>query len=270
MNKLIPLTALLLLSLSPAAARGAEQPRLRLATTTSTDNSGLLAALHPPFELASGIKVDVIAVGTGKALKLGENGDVDVLLAHAPAAERAFVAAGFGVERLPVMRNDFVLLGPAADPAAVKGTASIHQALRAVAARRAAFISRGDESGTHKKERALWRAAGLRPRGDWYLAVGQGMGATLKIAADKQAYTLSDRGTYLAYQARLDLVALSEGGAELLNPYHVIMVNPRRHPHVQAEAARRYIRFLRGAEGQAIIRGFTIDGEVLFTPVVLP
>ena len=266
MNKIALIAILLLIYFSPATA----QQRLRLATTTSTDNSGLLAVLHPPFERASGVRVDVIAVGTGKALQLGENGDVDALLVHAPAAERQFVAAGFGVERLPVMRNDFVLLGPRRDPAAVKGAASIRLALRAVAEREVDFVSRGDDSGTHKKEQSLWRAAAVRPGGGWYLSVGQGMGAALKIADDKQAYTLSDRGTYLAYKKRLDLIVLSEGDADLLNPYHVIMINPRRHPHVNVEAARRYIQFIRGETGQAIVRGFTIDGEALFAPAVIP
>ncbi|MGI9228749.1 MAG: substrate-binding domain-containing protein, partial [Gammaproteobacteria bacterium] len=251
MNKITAIIGILLLQLSVAAA--AEQ-RLRLATTTSTDNSGLLAVLHPPFEQATGIRVNVIAVGTGRALKLGENGDVDVLLVHAPAAEKEFVATGFGVGRLPVMHNDFVLAGPENDPVAVRDTASIGQALQAIADGGADFISRGDDSGTHKKEQSLWRAAAIQPAGDWYLSVGQGMGAVLRIADNKQAYTLVDRGTWLAYRDKVSLVILSEGGVELFNPYHVIMVNPQRHKHVQPDLAQQYIQFIRGETGQAIIR----------------
>jgi tungstate transport system substrate-binding protein len=241
-----------------------------MATTTSTDNSGLLDVLNPPFEARYGVKIDVIAVGTGKALKLGENGDVDLVFVHAPAAEEAFVASGFGVDRRPVMHNDFVILGPRADPAGVRQAATAAAALARIAERHATFISRGDESGTHKKEQTLWAAAGVEPAGPWYLSSGQGMGAVLQIADDKDAYTLADRGTYLAYRAKLRLVVLVEGDAALFNPYHVIAVNPARHPHVSYDLAERYIEFVTGAQGQGIIGDFRIEGEPLFHPDVIP
>ena len=242
------------------------QERLRLATTTSTDNSGLLAVLHPPFEKQYGVKIDVIAVGTGKALKLGENGDVDVVMVHAPGAEIKFVEAGYGVERLAVMYNDFILLGPVEDPAMATRADTITAALIGIAGHEQTFISRGDDSGTHKKEKSLWQKTGIKPAGEWYLAVGQGMGATLRIADDKQAYTLSDRGTYLAYKDKISLVVTSEGDPELVNPYHVIMVNPAKRPHVKTGLARKYITFIRGEKGRDIIRNFKKFGERLFNP----
>lgn len=264
MKKLLVIIFLLLAQVSLA------QERLRLATTTSTDNSGLLAVLHPPFEELTGAKVDVIAVGTGRALKLGENGDVDVVMVHAPGAEKKFIAAGYGVERLAVMHNDFVLLGPSADPAKVKQTSSMTAALTAIVTNQVDFISRGDDSGTHKKEKSLWHKAGIEPAGKWYLAVGQGMGVVIKIADDKQAYTLTDRGTYLAYKDKIELEILSQGDTDLFNPYHVIMVNPDKHPHVKRELAQQYIDFIRGEAGQTIIRSFTKAGEQLFVPDVIP
>ncbi len=247
----------------------AEQ-RLRLATTTSTDNSGLLGVLHPVFEKEHGVKIDVIAVGTGKALKLGENGDVDVVLVHDPASEEKFVKDEFGVERLPVMHNDFVILGPPNDPAKVKNTADLKSAMQAIAASGSGFISRGDESGTHVKEKLLWQTAGIEPAGEWYLSTGQGMGAVLTIADDKQGYTLSDRGTYLAFKDKTDLIIVYQNDPLLFNPYHVIMVNPQLHPHVQKDLAQSYIDFIRGKEGQDIIKNFTVNGEVLFYPDVIP
>ena len=246
------------------------QERLRLATTTSTDNSGLLAVLHPPFEKAFNVEVDVIAVGTGKALKLGENGDVDVLMVHAPAEEMRFIKEGYGVARLAVMHNDFVLLGPPNNPANVMKTEPVSKALTAIANKKAAFISRGDDSGTHKREKSLWRDAGIRPRGAWYLSVGQGMGAAIKIADDKQAYTLSDRGTYLAYKDKIELLVLNEGGVDLFNPYHIMIVNPDKHPHVKTELAEKYVAFIRGERGQRIIRDYQRSGEPLFIPDVIP
>ena len=245
------------------------QDRLRLATTTSTENSGLLSLLHPPFEEQYNVMVDVIAVGTGKALRLAENGDVDLVMVHAPAAEQEFVESGYGVERLPVMHNDFILVGPAADPAAVNAASSLADAMTRIAQSATGFISRGDNSGTHKKEMALWQAARLSPEGAWYLSVGQGMGAVLKIADDKQAYTLTDRGTYLAFVGKIELAIAYEGAAELLNPYHVILVNPEKHPHVQTALAQKYVDFIRGEQGQRIIREFRISGEQLFIPDVI-
>lgn len=265
MKKLIYL--ILIISLSGVVYG---QERLRLATTTSTENSGLLAVLHPPFEKQNNIKVDVIAVGTGKALKLGENGDVDVVMVHAPEAELKFVNSGFGLERLSVMHNDFVLIGPEADPAGLRKAASLSDTMTRIADSGTGFISRGDDSGTHKKELTLWQLAGLVPQGNWYLSVGQGMGAVLQIADDKQAYTLTDRGTYLAYKDKIKLDILYEGSTELLNPYHVILVNSEKHPHVKVELAEKYVAFIRGVEGQKIISLFKKSGEQLFFPEVIP
>ena len=243
-----------------------EPVRLKLATTTSTDNSGLLDVLLPAFEQARGIRVDVIAVGTGKALKLAEGGDVDAVLVHAPEAEEAFVRAGFGVSRRLVMYNDFVILGPADDPAGVAQARTAVSALRSIAEAEAPFVSRGDESGTHKKERQLWHRAGTRPQGSWYVEVGQGMGAALTVADEKQAYVLCDRATYLALRDRMEIVLLYESPAELKNIYHVIAVNPERHPHVHHAEALALIDWLVSPEGQAIIGNFRKEGEVLFHP----
>ena len=263
-----PRCALLLLLLGPALAGAGE--RLRLATTTSTENTGLLPVLNAPFERQHGVHVDVIAVGSGKALQLGENGDVDLVLAHAPEAEMKLVAGGHGTERLPVMHNDFVLVGPAADPAGVRTAAGSTGAMAKIRAAAATFVSRGDDSGTHVKELELWRGAGIEPGGAGYLESGQGMGAVLQMSDDKQAYTLSDRGTFLAYRGRIGLVVLFEGGPELMNPYHVILVNPARHPQVKADLARAYAEYVRGEEGQRLIREFRANGEPLFFPDVIP
>lgn len=257
----------IILCLLPASAH--PQERLKLATTTSTDNSGLLTVLHPPFEKQSGVKVDTITVGTGKALRLGRNGDVDVILVHAPDAERKFVAAGYGLARLPVMHNDFIILGPGQDPAGLSRAATISEALSRLITNKSHFVSRGDDSGTHKKELSLWRLVGTDPQGRWYMSVGQGMGAVLQIANDKLAYTLSDRGTYLAYRHRIELIPVFAGGPELLNPYHVIMVNPDRHPHVKSGLAEQYADFIRGEQGQRIIREFRKQGEILFKPDII-
>jgi tungstate transport system substrate-binding protein len=246
------------------------QTRLRLATTTSTEQSGLLGVLLPPFEKRSGIKVDVIAVGSGKALRLAQNGDVDVVLSHAPTLEEAFVAAGHGVNGRNVMYNDFVLVGPRSDPAAVAEAKSAAEALRRIAAARATFISRGDESGTHQKEKALWVAATVNAAGEWYLAAGQGMAPVLLMANERRAYTLSDRATYLAYRQRGDLKILFQGDPALSNPYTVIAVNPARHPHVKYAEAMRLIAWLTSVEGQRHIGSFERDGEVLFHPLAVP
>ena len=242
---------------------------LRLATTTSTDNTGLLSALHPPFEKQNGVKIHVISVGTGKALRLGQDGDVDVVLVHAPEAELEFVNAGYGIERQPVMHNDFILLGPDTDPANVRTASSLAEAMQRIAQSGHAFVSRGDDSGTHIKERELWQMANTEPAGDWYLAVGQGMGQVLQIANDKLAYTLSDRGTWLAGADKLELAIVYEHAAGLDNPYHVIIVNPERHPHVKLELARKYVTYLTGEEGQKIIREFGVNGQPLFFPDVI-
>jgi len=241
-----------------------------MATTTSTENSGLLDLLNPAYEKKADVKIDVIAVGSGKALKLGENGDVDLILVHAPAAEKKFVGAGFGIDRKAVMHNDFVLIGPEADPAEVKHEGSLIAVMKKIAGSEATFISRGDDSGTHKKEKEIWESAAIDPAGKWYLSVGQGMGAVLKIANDIQAYTLTDRGTWLAYKDKLDLVIVSEGDPVLFNPYHVIAINPERHPHVKYKLATEYINFITSEAGQKIIQDFKVKGEPLFYPDVLP
>ncbi len=241
-------------------------PRLRMATTTSTENSGLLYELLPPFEEQNNCKVDVIAVGTGKALKLGENGDVDAVFVHARNAEDKFVADGFGVSRRDVMYNDFVILGPENDPAGIKGTQDAPAALKKIADKQACFCSRGDDSGTHKKEQSLWQAAGVQPRGQWYVETGQGMGATLTVANEKLAYTLTDRGTYLAFRDKIQLQILCEGDKRLFNPYGIIAVNPKRHAHAKHDLALKLIEYVTSAEGQRIIAGFKKAGEQLFHP----
>jgi len=239
---------------------------IRLATTTSTENSGLLEVLLPAFKKKHGIEVQVIAVGTGRAIKHGENGDVDVILVHARAAEEKFVAAGYGVNRRDVMHNDFVILGPGADPAGLRGMKDAAAALAKLAKARRDFVSRGDDSGTHKKEKALWAAAGVEPSGSWYLAAGQGMGACLTMADEKQACVLTDRGTYLAYKDKIKLAVLVEGDKRLANPYGVIAVNPKKHAHVKYEAVMTFINWLTSAEAQKLIGEYKQGGEQLFYP----
>lgn len=260
---------LFVLCLGTGPGAGAQE-RLRLATTTSTDNSGLLAVLNPPFEKKHNVAVDVIAVGSGKALRLGRNGDVDLVFVHAPSAEKRFVEQGYGIEREPVMHNDFVLLGPPSDPAGVRRAGDLSEAMRRIAGSASGFISRGDDSGTYKKEKQLWAQAAIEPGGDWYLAAGQGMGAVLKITADKRAYTLADKGTYLAYRDNITLDIVFAGAPELCNPYHIILVNPDRHPHVNHKLAKKYSVFIRSEAGQAIVNGFRLAGERLFHPDVFP
>lgn len=262
------LALLLLASLPAEAAEG----RLRLSTTTSTENSGLLAVLIPPFEVRFRLQVDVIPVGTGKALKLAERGDVDVTLVHAPELEEEFVKQGFGINRRSVMYNDFVLIGPPRDPAGVKGTSLAHEALQRIARARTLFISRGDRSGTHLKELSLWEKARVTPSLPWYLEAGRGMGAVLVIADQKRAYTLTDRGTYLAFRQKLDLPILMEGDPLLFNPYHVIAVNPARHTHVNYLGAMLFIGWLTSPEGQEMIANFGKEkfGQPLFIPTAIP
>ena len=243
--------------------------RIRMATTTSTDNSGLLGVILPPFEKMYGVTVDVIAVGTGKAIKLGESGNVDVILVHAPAAEERFVAEGYGVNRRAVMHNDFVLLGPKGDPAQIKGDKDIKKAFAKIAQSGSLFISRGDDSGTHKKEKSIWKAAGVEPDGTWYLEAGQGMGTVLQMAHEKLAYTISDRGTFLAYHSKIDLIIISEGDTNLYNPYGVIAVNPSRHPQVKYVKAMTLIGWLTSPKCQKMIGEFKKGGEVLFHPDAL-
>ena len=235
-----------------------------MSTTTSTENSGLLAVLLPPFEKKFGCKVDVVAVGTGKALKLGEAGDVDIVFVHARTLEDKFVANGSGVNRRDVMYNDFVLLGPRDDPAGAGKSNSAPDAFRAIAAKGIAFISRGDESGTHQKEKEIWASAGIVPRGAWYVEAGQGMGEVIMMATQKRGYALSDRGTYIAFRKKTDLVVLRQGDRNLWNPYGIVAVHPKKHAHVKYDLAMKLVDFVTGAEGRSLIAGFKVDGEPLF------
>jgi len=257
------LVLLVLLCVPPASSA---EPPIRLATTTSTENSGLLKLLLPPFEQRSGYPVQVIAVGTGKALRLGREGDVDVMLVHARETELEMVESGFAVDRHEVMYNDFVIVGPPGDPAGVGGLSDAPAALEKIAGSQTVFVSRGDESGTHKKERALWKAAGLEPGGKWYREAGQGMGKVLQIAGELDAYTLTDRGTWLAYRHKSPLRILVEGDARLFNPYGIMAVNPARFPDINYQGARQLIDWVTSENGRRIIRDFRIDGEALFIP----
>ncbi len=253
----------------PGASSPQERERLILATTTSTRDSGLLDFILPDFEAAYNVDVDVVAVGTGQALKLGEDGNADVLLVHARAKEDAFMAAGHGVRREDVMHNDFVIVGPPDDPARVRESASAAEAFTRIAETQAPFVSRGDESGTHFKEKAIWAAAGIEPAGDWYILAGQGMGAVLTMADEQQAYTLSDRATYLARTLEgTELVILFEGDPILFNPYGVIAVNPAKNPEIQADLANQFIDWLISPATQEKIGQFGMEefGQRLFTP----
>ncbi|MBI1818258.1 MAG: substrate-binding domain-containing protein [Deltaproteobacteria bacterium] len=255
-----------LLSVTAASA----QEHVRLSTTTSTENSGLLAAILPTFEQRFHLKVDVIAVGSGKALKLAENGDVDVVLSHAPELEDAFVKAGFGVNRREVMYNDFIIVGPPSDPAKLRGSSGAVDAFKQIAAAQATFISRGDESGTHQKEKDLWKAVGIIPSGAWYVSAGQGMGEVLLMANERQAYTLADRGTYIAFKQKQDLTITNEGDPALFNPYTISAVNPAKQPHARYIEAMELIAWITAPDGQRAIAGFTMDGQVLFHPTAVP
>ena len=243
-----------------------------LVTTTSTYDSGLLDAIIPRFEEENNVKVAVIAVGTGQALTLGSKGDADVVLVHAPELEQKFVDDGFGIDRRYIMYNDFVILGPVDDPAGIRGLSSAAEAFRRIASFGSEFASRGDESGTHTKEKQIWNLAGIETlEGEaWYLSLGQGMGGTLTTANEKKTYTLSDRGTYLS-RNNLDLVVLVEGDEVLFNPYHAMRLNPERFPDSPAELSRLFIDYLVSPETQLAIGEFGIEkyGEALFTPVQL-
>jgi tungstate transport system substrate-binding protein len=265
------------------------QTRLRMSTTTSTENSGLLDVLLPPFEKQCNCKVDVIAVGTGKALKLGEQGDVDVVLVHARALEDQFVANGFGVNRRDVMYNDFVIIGPASDPADLNHASSAVDAFQRIAGRQALFISRGDDSGTYQKEEEIWSAAEINPAGSWYRSAGQGMGEVIMMATELRGYTLADRGTYNAYrhgktdlaivyddsrafgrrgksfsQLTVDQITALTGAKGLFNPYGVIAVNPKRFPYVHYDLAMKFIAYITGTEGQQIIANYRVQGDSVF------
>ncbi len=259
--------ALLAASFIPTAS--AAEKFIIVASTTSTKNSGLFDHILPLCEKKTGIQVRVVAVGTGQAIRLAQNGDADVLFVHHRPSEETFVAEGFGVKRFDVMVNDFVVVGPDDDPAHIAGMTDAAAALKKIALARAPFVSRGDDSGTHKKELALWRAAGVdtaRASGDWYRETGSGMGATLNTASAMQGYALADRGTWLSFRNRAGMRVLVEGDERLFNPYGVILVNPERHPHVKADLGREFIAWLISPEGQAAIGTFRINGEVLSKP----
>ena len=240
-----------------------------LATTTSTQDSGLLDVLIPLFEKRTGYFVKTIAVGSGQAMAMGQKGEADVLLVHSPEAEMKFVADGYGVNRRLVMHNDFILVGPAVDPARVKGITSTADAFKKIAASNSPFMSRGDNSGTNAKEKTIWKAAGITAEGQrWYQQTGLGMGQTLNVASEKKAYTLADRGTYLALKKRLDLDILAQGDAILLNIYHVIEVNPARFPNVNTPGAKAFADYMISREAQEIVKTFGVDkfGAPLFFP----
>ena len=261
----LQLAMLLGIFLLSGAAFAQDRPNiLRMSTTTSTDNSGLLRVLLPAFEQSSGLKVQVISVGTGKALELAKNGDVDVTLVHARASEDKFVADGFGVQRRDVMFNDFVIVGPAQDPAGIRDQRDVLTALRTITRSGARFVSRGDNSGTDQMEQAYWRQVGNKPAGKAYISAGLGMGEVLTVAAELQAYALTDRATYAAYRAKTGLAVLVQGDARLFNPYGIIAVNPARHPGVNYAGALKLIEWITSPEGQKRIAAFQIDGQQLF------
>ena len=253
----------LCLALSQAVARA--QTTLVMASTTSTEQSGLFGHLLPAFKAASGLDVKVVALGTGQALDMGRRGDADVLFVHDPVAEEKWVADGFGLQRWPVMYNDFVLIGPGNDPAQVRGK-DIAQALQKIAQTQAAFVSRGDKSGTHAAELRYWAMAGSSNMGAGYKACGCGMGPALNMAASMGAYVLADRGTWLSFKNRADLAVLVQGDERLFNPYGVIAVNPAKHPHVKVKEAQRFIDWVTSPAGQANIAAYKIGGEQLFFP----
>ena len=261
----VTLFVVMVLSVS-AESHKPENPVLRMATTTSTDNSGLLKVILPKFQEATGYEVQVIAVGTGKALKMGEAGDVDVILVHARSAEDKFVAEGHGPERYDVMYNDFIFVGPGSDPAAIRGMNNAALALKKIAKAKSVFVSRGDDSGTHKKEMKLWSATETEPEGMWYREVGQGMGKVLQIAGQLDAYTMTDRGTWLAYRDKSRLKVVVEGDKGLFNPYGIIAVSAEKYPDINYQGAQALIEWITSKHGQALIGGFKINGEQLFIP----
>jgi tungstate transport system substrate-binding protein len=242
---------------------------ITVASTTSTENSGLFGYILPQFQQATGIEVRVVAVGTGQAIKNAERGDADVLLVHHRPSEEQFVAQGFGVERRDVMYNDFVLVGPQTDPARIQGMMDVVAALAQIAATSAPFVSRGDDSGTHKLELSLWETAGIEVKkasGSWYREVGAGMGATLNTASGLDGYTISDRGTWISFQNKRKLVMLVAGDPRLFNQYGVVLVNPAKHTHVKVQEGQAFIDWLTSGPGQQVIADFRIEGQPLFFP----
>jgi tungstate transport system substrate-binding protein len=239
---------------------------LRMSTTTSTENSGLLKYLLPSFEARSGLKMEVISVGTGKALELAKNGDVDVTLVHARPAEDKFVAAGYGINRRDVMANDFIIVGPASDPAGIRGSHDVIAAMKKLVASKAKFISRGDNSGTDQMEKAYWKEVGAQPSGSAYVSAGLGMGEVLNMAAELDAYTLTDRATYAAYRAKTGLAIAVEGDKKMFNPYGIIAVNPARYKDINYKGAMLLIEWITSEEGQQKIASYRVDGQQLFFP----
>lgn len=255
--------------IATAGAASAAGDHIIVASTTSTQNSGLLDAILPEFRKATGVEARVVAVGTGAALDLGRRCDADVELVHAPAAEKKFVAQGYGLKRHPVMYNDFVIVGPASDPAGIKGMDSASRALAAIARSRSAFTSRGDDSGTNKKERSLWAKAGVDPSsasGQWYRETGSGMGATLNTTRAMNAYALADRGTWISFNNRGDLTILVQGDKALFNPYSVMRINPEKCPNVNVAGGKAFIAWLTGKAGQKAVADYRLKGQQLFHP----
>jgi tungstate transport system substrate-binding protein len=247
----------------------AQEKSIVVASTTSTQDSGLFGYLLPLFKAKTGIDVKVLAQGTGQALETARHGDADVVFVHAKAAEEKFLAEGFGVKRFPVMYNDFILIGPARDPAGTRGTRDIVAALKAIRDKRATFVSRGDRSGTHQAELALWTTAGIdliRDKGSWYREIGQGMGAALNTAGAMEAYTISDRGTWISFRNKRDLVIAVEGDQRLFNQYGVMLVNPERHPGIKKVLGQQFVDWLISPEGQRAIANYEINGQQLFYP----
>jgi tungstate transport system substrate-binding protein len=269
-NRMLSLVAALGLgALSTLAPAAAQEKSIVVASTTSTQDSGLFNYLLPLFKAKTGIDVKVIAQGTGQALDTARRGDADVVFVHAKSQEEKFVADGFGVKRFDVMYNDFVLIGPASDPAGIKGSKDIAAALKTVQQKAVPFVSRGDKSGTHSAELALWKQAAIdlaAARGPWYREIGQGMGAALNTANSMNAYVLSDRGTWLSFRNRGDLVIVVEGDKRLFNQYGVILVNPAKIPSVKKELGQAFVDFVTSPEGQNIIANYKIDGQQLFFP----
>ena len=256
-------------SIALAAPALAQEKSIVVSSTTSTQDSGLFGHILPLFKAKTRIDVKVVSQGTGQALDTGRRGDADVVFVHAKSAEEKFLAEGFGVKRFPVMYNDFVLIGPNNDPAAIKGTKDIVAALKTLQAKGAPFISRGDKSGTHVAELNLWKVAGIdiaKDKGPWYKEIGQGMGAALNIASAANAYVLSDRGTWLAFKNKGDLVVAVEGDKRLFNQYGVMLVNPAKHPNVEKDFGQQFIDWLVSPEGQKAIANYKINGEQLFYP----
>lgn len=244
----------------------ADKNVVRLATTTSTAASGLLDAILPKFEANCGCKVHTIAVGTGKALKLGEDGNVDVVLVHARPSEDAFVAAGHGIDRRDVMYNDFILIGPNNDPANIRSEKDVLAAMKKIADTQWRFVSRGDDSGTDQMEKGYWKALGIKPEGKWYSSAGQGMGEVLMISGEMRAYTLTDRGTYISFRDKIGLPILMQGDARMFNPYGIIAVNPKKYPDTNYKGATELINWITSAEGQKLVGDFKVGGEQLFRP----